>query len=55
MALNREAVIRSAEKYVSRGRLEAAIKEYRKVLAEHPNDERAQYWLGQIRGAATPR
>ncbi|MEM9558246.1 MAG: tetratricopeptide repeat protein [Acidobacteriota bacterium] len=38
MALNREAVIRSAEKYVSKGKLENAIKEYRKVLGENPND-----------------
>jgi tetratricopeptide (TPR) repeat protein len=38
MALNREAVVRSAEKYVAKGKIDAAIREYRKVLEENPND-----------------
>ena len=42
MALNRENVIRSAEKYVAKGKLENAIREYRKVLKENPND--AEGW-----------
>ncbi|HEX7185710.1 MAG TPA: tetratricopeptide repeat protein [Thermoanaerobaculia bacterium] len=38
MAVQREQVVQSAEKYVARGKIEAAIKEYRKLLAENPND-----------------
>jgi tetratricopeptide (TPR) repeat protein len=38
MAVSRERVVQNAEKYVSRGKVDAAIKEYRKLLAENPND-----------------
>lgn len=48
MALNRESIIRAAEKYVSKGRLEAAIKEYRKVLAENPNDAKTLNRVGDL-------
>ncbi len=48
MALKREKVIRAAEKYVSRGKLEAAIKEYRKVLAENPNDANTLNRVGDL-------
>ena len=48
MALNRETVIRAAEKYVSKGKLEAAIKEYRKVLAENPNDANTLNRVGDL-------
>ncbi|MEE8525172.1 MAG: tetratricopeptide repeat protein, partial [Thermoanaerobaculia bacterium] len=48
MALNREGVIRAAEKYVSRGKLEAGIKEYRKVLAENPNDANTLNRVGDL-------
>jgi len=48
MALNRENVIRAAEKYVSKGKLEAAIKEYRKVLAENPNDPNTLNRVGDL-------
>jgi tetratricopeptide (TPR) repeat protein len=48
MALNREQIIRNAEKYVSRGKLEAAIKEYRKVLAENPNDANTLNRVGDL-------
>ncbi len=48
MALNREKVVRAAEKYVSRGKLEAAIKEYRKVLAENPNDANTLNRVGDL-------
>ncbi|MEM7352217.1 MAG: tetratricopeptide repeat protein, partial [Acidobacteriota bacterium] len=48
MALNRENVIRAAEKYVSKGKLEAAIKEYRKVLAENPNDANTLNRVGDL-------
>ena len=36
MAINREAVIQTAEKHVARGKIDAAIKEYEKVLREIP-------------------
>ena len=48
MALHRENVIRAAEKYVARGKLEAAIKEYRKVLAENPNDANTLNRVGDL-------
>ncbi len=48
MAMNRENVIRAAEKYVSRGKLEAAIKEYRKVLAENPSDANTLNRVGDL-------
>jgi pilus assembly protein FimV len=38
MALQREQIVQSAEKLVARGKIEPAIKEYRKLLAENPND-----------------
>jgi tetratricopeptide (TPR) repeat protein len=38
MAVQREQVVQTAEKYVSKGRIEPAIREYRKLLAENPND-----------------
>ncbi|HEX3527092.1 MAG TPA: tetratricopeptide repeat protein, partial [Thermoanaerobaculia bacterium] len=38
MALQREAIVQTAEKFVARGKIEPAIKEYRKLLAENPND-----------------
>lgn len=38
MAASREKLVRNAEKFVSRGRIEAAIREYRKVLEDQPRD-----------------
>jgi pilus assembly protein FimV len=48
MAVRREQVIRTAEKYVSKGRIDAAIKEYRKVLDKHPNDVNTLNRLGDL-------
>lgn len=48
MAFNRPEVIASAEKLVSRGKIEAAIKEYRKLLAENPNDASTLNRLGDL-------
>ncbi len=48
MALKREQVIQAAEKLVSRGKVEAAIKEYRKLLAENPNDTSTLNRLGDL-------
>ena len=41
-------MIRAAEKYVAKGKLEAAIKEYRKVLAENPNDANTLNRVGDL-------
>jgi tetratricopeptide (TPR) repeat protein len=38
MAVKREQVVQTAEKYVARGKIEPAIREYRKLLEENPND-----------------
>ena len=48
MAVDRPQVIASAEKLVSRGKIEAAIKEYRKLLAENPNDASTLNRLGDL-------
>lgn len=48
MALNRQAAIAAAEKLVARGKVEAAIKEYRKLLAENPNDASTLNRLGDL-------
>jgi len=38
MAVNREQVLQSAEKLLSRGKLDQALKEYLRVLEENPKD-----------------
>lgn len=38
MAINREKVLDSAEKLLARGKIESAIGEYRKLLADSPKD-----------------
>ena len=38
MAVNREQVLQSAEKLLSRGKLDQALKEYLRVLEENPRD-----------------
>lgn len=48
MAVRREQVIRTAEKYVSKGRIDAAIKEYRKVLTSQPGDVNTLNRLGDL-------
>jgi tetratricopeptide (TPR) repeat protein len=48
MAVDREALVRSAEKYVQRGKIDAAIKEYRKVLAEYPSDANTLNRVGDL-------
>lgn len=48
MAMNRQAAIASAEKLVSKGKIEAAIKEYRKLLADNPNDASTLNRLGDL-------
>jgi len=36
MAITPRAGVQTAEKYVSRGKIEPAIREYRKLLADNP-------------------
>ncbi|MEE8137879.1 MAG: tetratricopeptide repeat protein [Thermoanaerobaculia bacterium] len=48
MALNRQKVIRAAEKLVHRGRIEAAIDEFRKVLVKYPNDTSTLNRVGDL-------
>ena len=48
MAINRENVIRSAEKYVAKGKLEAAIKQYRKLIKENPNEANTLNRVGDL-------
>lgn len=48
MVTQRDQVIRTAEKYVSKGRIEAAIREYRKVLRGQPNDTNTLNRLGDL-------
>lgn len=48
MALNRPQVIAAAEKLVSRGKIDAAIKEYRKLLSDNPNDASTLNRLGDL-------
>lgn len=38
MALNRAKVVQEAERFVAKGRIASAIKEYRRLLAENPDD-----------------
>src|SRR5688572_8195979 len=44
----REQVVKVAEKYVAKGKLDAAIKEYLKVLKENPNDVSTLNRLGDL-------
>lgn len=48
MAISREQVVQAAERYVSRGKIEAAIREYKKVLAENPNDANTLNRVGDL-------
>ncbi|HEY0513198.1 MAG TPA: tetratricopeptide repeat protein [Thermoanaerobaculia bacterium] len=48
MAVQREQVVQTAEKYVSRGKIEPAIREYRKLLADNPNDINTLNRIGDL-------
>ncbi|MEM7482599.1 MAG: tetratricopeptide repeat protein [Acidobacteriota bacterium] len=48
MAARREQVVKTAEKFVARGKIEAAIREYRKVLGENPNDSTTLNRVGDL-------
>jgi tetratricopeptide (TPR) repeat protein len=44
-----------AQAQFMQGRVQDSIATLEAVLAAHPGDERAQYWLGQMRGGAEAR
>lgn len=48
MAATREQVVQAAEKYVARGKIEPAIREYRKLLADNPNDINTLNRIGDL-------
>ncbi|MEO8504106.1 MAG: tetratricopeptide repeat protein [Acidobacteriota bacterium] len=48
MAVNREQVVQAAEKLVAKGKIEAAIKEYRKVLDDSPSDTTTLNRVGDL-------
>ena len=48
MAVKREKVVQTAEKYVQRGKIDAAIREYRKVLVEQPDDATTLNRVGDL-------
>ncbi len=48
MAPGREKVIQLAERYVSRGKIQAAIREYRKVLKKNPRDANTLNRVGDL-------
>ena len=48
MPVNREQVVQAAEKLVAKGKIEAAIKEYRKVLEDSPSDTTTLNRVGDL-------
>jgi lysophospholipase L1-like esterase len=44
-----------AQAQFMQGRVQDSIATLEAILAEHPDDERARYWLDQMKGAAGPR
>jgi tetratricopeptide (TPR) repeat protein len=48
MAPDRQKVVQAAEKLAARGRIQAAIDEYRKVLERHPNDTSTLNRVGDL-------
>ena len=50
MAINRDKVLREAEKLVQKGRIEQAIREYEKLLKANPNDANTINRVGDLYG-----
>src|SRR6185295_2272642 len=48
MAAAREQIVQTAEKYVARGKIEPAIREYRKLLSDNPNDINTLNRIGDL-------
>ncbi len=47
-ALVRDQIVQTAEKFVARGKIEPAIREYRKLLADNPNDINTLNRIGDL-------
>lgn len=47
-AINKEKILKSAQKFVASGRLENAIKEYEKILEQEPNDTTTLNTIGDL-------
>ncbi len=50
MAASRDKILREAEKLVQRGKVEQAIREYEKLLKDHPNDANTINRVGDLYG-----
>lgn len=50
MAINRDKILREAEKLVQKGRIEHAIREYEKLLKANPNDANTINRVGDLYG-----
>jgi tetratricopeptide (TPR) repeat protein len=47
-AVARDQIVQTAEKFVARGKIEPAIREYRKLLADNPNDINTLNRIGDL-------
>ena len=50
MAIKRDKIIANAEKLVAKGKIEAAIKEYERLLADSPGDVNTLNRVGDLWG-----
>src|SRR3954468_18774748 len=48
MAFDKAKVVRAAEKYLAQGKISAAIKEYRQIVENEPDDFTALNMLGDL-------
>jgi len=48
MAIDKNKISEAATKYIQKGQLDKAIKEYRKIIAADPKDARIQQKLGEL-------
>ena len=48
MALNREKIVAGAQKFIQRGQLDKAIKEFQRILEEDPKDVRTLLKIGDL-------
>jgi len=48
LALNKEKIVAAAEKLVSKGKIEAAIKEYQRIIDDNPNDTNTLNRIGDL-------
>ncbi len=50
MAINREKVVAAAQKYIQKGQFKRAIKEYKRIVKEQPDDVRTLQKVGDLYG-----